>query len=118
MANLAMTATVLEEGFKDFPGVSECVEFTGVATALVAGDTLTCTLPARYRGQSLSVAWLQVDQFTTSGAVAGAVTKVSVPVATFTYVQTTGVLVLTLGAIGIASTQTPCAKICMTPAST
>ena len=119
MANFAMTATVTDEGFKDAPGVDEAIEFVGVPATIAAGDTLTCTLPPRFQGKPLSLLSVTVDQYLTA-AVAGAATKVSIPLAAATpptFVEATGVVVVTLGSVGIANTQTPCCKIVVCPAT-
>jgi hypothetical protein len=59
------------------------------------------TLPSRWIGVGFTVVSLRVEQFST--AAAGARTKTDIPIASFSYVETTGVISLVLGATAVTT---------------
>lgn len=74
--------------------------------AAAASDTISITMPLNadgvtsdYVGKSFSILSVRVEQWV--DAAAGARTKTDVPIASFSYVETTGILSIVLGATAI-----------------
>jgi len=98
------TAVEIPKGYNQ----EQQVVFTAqlVNTTVTAADTLTFTLPTRWQGKALTVLSVRAEKYTTSGATTGARTLTDMPIAVSSFVETTGVVSLLVGAVGAANTTT------------
>lgn len=70
--------------------------FQGTVPVATSGDTVTYTLPERWRGRGVSIVDVTLQKFAT--AAVGARTKTSLAVTSWSYVESTGVLSVVIGA--------------------
>lgn len=67
-----------------------------VASGTASADVVTITLPSRWQGKGFGVVSLLIEQFNTADA--GARSKSSVAITSYSFVETTGVISVVLGA--------------------
>lgn len=116
MPTVAATS-VAEKDFRDKPGVAQ--EVAAVLPTASAADSVTVTLPARWRGIGISIGPVRAEKWTTGdpATAAGARTRAVVPVTFVSVVEATGVVTLLLGATAVLSTETGRVYVTVSPAS-
>lgn len=75
--------------------------FQATVGAALASDTVTVQLPSRWTGRGVAIEGVTIEQF--AAADAGARTRTSVPIVSWSHVESTGVLSVLLGATAITN---------------
>mgnify|MGYP000706321610 CR=1 FL=1 len=104
----AKTATAITSvSCKDMAGVEVALE--GTVPTATAADTISVTVPARYIGTGFTVLSARCDVWTT--AAAGSRVKANQIVTVTSITESTGAVVLTLGAGASIDTSTQTARV-------
>ena len=94
---VATTIVEIPKGYNE----ENLICFQAVAPVADAADTLTIQLPANWVGKGFTVKGVRLEQFVT--AAAGARTKLTIPVTSWSYVETTGLVYILIGATAITT---------------
>ena len=107
MATVVSTAvTEISNGYND----ENIITFQAAIGAATSGDTVTITLPSRWQKIGVGVTSVAIQAWTTSD-LAGARTKASIVVTSYSLVEATGVLSVLIGA-SISSVATAIVQVC------